>query len=732
MDCKHLLTFELESNSQMADSIIVALTASLVREYLSRKGLKTTLQALDKELPRTEESISNRAQLAKEMHIEKLMKKNKELPEPFRTMLEVIVRYMRDRDNQTTSMIGNDRSRQRPNSSRDSRKESRIKTTAQPSNNELDTHLDKQDDGRDPDQLLKRPEKPANSVSPSKTSTKLSSRDSRLPDHKQREETNKGFLDSSDVGSMVQSDEGTSLLFSDQAAKAKSKKRLSSSMGGPVVSSGLAVKRDPRTRHSTGRLSNSLTSKHVGSLFGDEEGESKEEDHKQFKKQERLDNNVDKRASVNDFPLDEMGQHRHHQADGSPIISRTNRSPMNSTRNQHANNSRSQKGKNGDLFFEDIDDDFDQELAQLSLGPRKIAPVDVESKPISLETAMGLKTLIFGNAKASFTPEWRNQSFSFCDLYGLDYGIVQLKGGPCGVLAAVQGFVLKHLLFGLKKGDIKKKLHPSSRDRTKALASALSDILWRAGDSKQATVSLATGGSTFLGAGRYKPDQLTEALVLYVFKSSESLHNFISQNITQFESDGSSGCILFLYSVILSRSIEMVRSDMDEPNGTLMGAHNYCTQEMVNLLLTSKAVSNTFDNVMEVDTGGAEKNIFKGLEKQSEIGLLSLFEHYKSCEVGMNFKTPKYPIWVICSESHFSILFSVDRNLLDDWKSEKKFDLYYYDGLARQDEEIKLTIDTTQDCPEYKDTDLVPPLEHCIRTRWKNAVVDWNGTEPIL
>ena len=28
---------------------------------------------------------------------------------------------------------------------------------------------------------------------------------------------------------------------------------------------------------------------------------------------------------------------------------------------------------------------------------------------------------------------------------------------------------------------------------------------------------------------------------------------------------------------------------------------------MVNLLLTSKAVSNTFDNVMEVDTGGAEK-----------------------------------------------------------------------------------------------------------------------------
>ena len=27
------------------------------------------------------------------------------------------------------------------------------------------------------------------------------------------------------------------------------------------------------------------------------------------------------------------------------------------------------------------------------------------------------------------------------------------------------------------------------------------------------------------------------------------------------------------------------------------------------------------------------QNVFKGLDKQSDIGLLSLFEHYKSCEV---------------------------------------------------------------------------------------------------
>ena len=33
---------------------------------------------------------------------------------------------------------------------------------------------------------------------------------------------------------------------------------------------------------------------------------------------------------------------------------------------------------------------------------------------------------------------------------------LSIQGGPCGVLAAVQAFVLKHLLFGGKKVDTKK------------------------------------------------------------------------------------------------------------------------------------------------------------------------------------------------------------------------------------------------------------------------------------
>lgn len=64
-------------------------------------------------------------------------------------------------------------------------------------------------------------------------------------------------------------------------------------------------------------------------------------------------------------------------------------------------------------------------------------------------------------------------------------------------------------------------------------------------------------------------------------------------------------------------------------------------------------------------------------------------------QVGCFLKTPRFPIWVVCSESHFSVLFSLQPELLQDWRTERLFDLYYYDGLANQQEQIRLTVGAT-------------------------------------
>ena len=63
-------------------------------------------------------------------------------------------------------------------------------------------------------------------------------------------------------------------------------------------------------------------------------------------------------------------------------------------------------------------------------------------------------------------------------------------------------------------------------------------------------------------------------------------------------------------------------------------------------------------------------------------------------------------------------------------------DLFYYDQLSRiQDKIIKLTIDcstNTSNNAVSNDEHLVSPIEHCLRTKWRDANIDWNGSEPIL
>ena len=92
------------------------------------------------------------------------------------------------------------------------------------------------------------------------------------------------------------------------------------------------------------------------------------------------------------------------------------------------------------------------------------------------------------------------------------------------------------------------------------------------------------------------------------------------------------------------------------------------------------------------------------------------------------FQDPRNPVWVICSESHYSVLFAKSREV----PKEREFDLFYYDELAKQEEEIRLTITTDAGVPKVSKGDMAPPLEDTIRTKWPGASINWNGSDRIL
>ena len=109
-------------------------------------------------------------------------------------------------------------------------------------------------------------------------------------------------------------------------------------------------------------------------------------------------------------------------------------------------------------------------------------------------------------------------------------------------------------------------------------------------------------------------------------------------------------------------------------------------------MLTGRATSNTFDNDKNLDG-----TILRGISTRCDIGLLSLFEHYKSCIVGEYLKSPRIPIWLVCSESHFTVLFSVNQGDERTGAIDRKsIDLFYYDGLARQDKQIRFVKCSTE------------------------------------
>jgi len=95
---------------------------------------------------------------------------------------------------------------------------------------------------------------------------------------------------------------------------------------------------------------------------------------------------------------------------------------------------------------------------------------------------------------------------------------------------------------------------------------------------------------------------------------------------------------------------------MDDPLSThLTSQFGQCSQELINLTLTGQAVSNVFDNTLILHDGSVQ---CRGISSQVHIGYLTHLEALRYCQVGSYFKSPKFPIWMIGSQSHFSVLFS--------------------------------------------------------------------------
>ncbi|NXL10358.1 MIY4B hydrolase, partial [Mesembrinibis cayennensis] len=102
-------------------------------------------------------------------------------------------------------------------------------------------------------------------------------------------------------------------------------------------------------------------------------------------------------------------------------------------------------------------------------------------------------------------------------------------------------------------------------------------------------------------------------------------------------------------------------------------------------------------------------------------------------------RTPRLPVWLCSVTGRHSVLFGTDSHLLSDWKTERVFHLYFYNGQQEQTKTAHLTIDThSHHWEEDRSEDPSSPgkrrpsVEMAIRTKWAGATVSWNGTDPFF
>ncbi|CAB1334245.1 unnamed protein product, partial [Coregonus sp. 'balchen'] len=201
----------------------------------------------------------------------------------------------------------------------------------------------------------------------------------------------------------------------------------------------------------------------------------------------------------------------------------------------------------------------------------------------------------------------------------------QFEGGPCAVIAPVQEEQKAALCSTL--AEILEQACSTSSTTSYCL------VTWAKGQSPHTTTHTPlTGGPET--SQTLQDQQPSEKRIV------KSLSELREEVVSLYETwKGRCGVLLFLYSVILTKGIENIRNEIEDTTEPLIDpVYGHGSQSLVNLLVTGHAVSN-----------------LHGIHNQASVGFLTLMESLRYCKVGAFLKSPKFPIWILGSETHLSV-----------------------------------------------------------------------------
>ncbi|CAF0916486.1 unnamed protein product [Adineta ricciae] len=383
---------------------------------------------------------------------------------------------------------------------------------------------------------------------------------------------------------------------------------------------------------------------------------------------------------------------------------------------------------------------FDNEYIKTH-GNSRTLKLYSQGDPITLPVASTLRLLSNNSTIHSFSQVWISAKFAFRDYTNpLNYGLIADRTSARGLILAVQAFVIRHLLLkNILSSNRHRSISVSVEARNEALVDALTEILWQAGEHRGATVCMPyAGDECFSNYGaHYVPDGVTERLHLFEFVDIAKLRTFVIKCLPYFMKEN--GVVLFLYSLMLSRTLKKLIEDLDHTR--LVGDRDEASIQMVMLALTGRALHYFHNGNIEFDiNGNLMERAHIGVKDRCSIGFLYWSKHeddsfWHKQEVGSMLRTPKIPVWLICLNRRYAVLFSTNINLLNNWIYENYFQLHVYTGLKNQEGPCLLSIDTREQYPAsiygnfFEDNEaIIPEFVQLLHTRWPGCTIE-NGDE---
>lgn len=152
-------------------------------------------------------------------------------------------------------------------------------------------------------------------------------------------------------------------------------------------------------------------------------------------------------------------------------------------------------------------------------------------------------------------------------------------------------------------------LEPKAKLQMEVFVEGLLEVLFKASGGEAAVFCVPGPKTCFEPSQKYLNDTVTEKLRFFTCQSKEHMRPVIKAFHEDLTKENGHGCLLILYSLVLSHGIEKIKEEMQDKAGLPLVdlGQGECHQALLNLAIAGQATPYVHNSTSEMDDVSLKK-----------------------------------------------------------------------------------------------------------------------------